>query len=150
MRLDQALEKIGVQVVKAVPGEGQLTIFLRVTQRPLASKRWNQTATTLVLASEKGKRSGQWGAEVAKVLYNQGGSVRFTWRVVFTGNIKTAQRIMGEAALEALRTGVEVMSMPLVGNRPPEINPAEGKLKGGHKMGTAEYLVAANMVPGVG
>jgi hypothetical protein len=151
MRLDQALSKIGVRVLKADSSSKRLVLHLRVlTEKPRASARWNQAASGLVLAAEKNKAVGAWGAEVSKVLFAQGTAVRFVWRVVFTGKIQAAQRVLAEAALAALREGVEVTSMPLVGNKRPVIDPSRGKFKGGHDVGTAEQVVAHAMTPGVG
>jgi len=150
MRLDQALTKIGVQVLKVeeVPQANQLIILLRVKPDALSRQRWNQTATKLVLCAEKGKRSGIWGAEIAKVLYAQGGSVRFVWRAILHGELNTAQRLFGEAALEALRTGVEVTSAPLVGQVEYPHDPAKGKLKGGYAVSSEGASPAASMIAG--
>jgi len=151
MRLDQALAKIGVQVIEANPQAGQLTIHLRVLRdhQGLNASRWNKAASKLVtLAESSGRKSGSWDGEVAKVLSANAGVVTYTWRVVLTGNVKTAQRIFGEAALEALRTGVEVTSAPLIGQVQYEYDPAKGKLKGGHPVGSAgDSAGPANIAP---
>lgn len=151
MRLDQALAKIGTQVLSADKTPDSLTILLRVLKDSdgANARRWHQAASKLVLLAESsGKKSGTWGAEVAKVLYATHEVVKFQWRVVLTGNTQTAQRIFGEGALEALRSGVEVTSAPLVGQIQYEYDPAKGKLKGGQFVGSSgDSAGPANIAP---
>lgn len=146
MRLDQALQKIGVEVVKADTEAGKLTILMRVhrSRDGLHQKRWAYAASKLVKVANKSSAAGQWGADVSKVLVESHGAVVYFWRVIFFGNLKTGQRVFGEAVLEALRQGVEIKSMPLVGQVRYEHDPATGKLKGGHNLGTGESIVGAH------
>ena len=151
MRLDQALAKIGVHVLSVDSDSGAMTLFLRVSKDPLNARRWNQAASKLVIAAAKG---GAWEAEVAKVLYAKGTIVKYHWRVILSGNLKTAQRVFGEKTLEALRSGVEVTSARLVGNRPPVHDPANGKMKGGYPVSgagdsAASSMIAGHFIPGV-
>jgi hypothetical protein len=147
MRLDQALTKIGVHVVQVDSDSERMTLFLRVAKEPLAARRWNLAASQFVqAAANSGQKSGTWNAEVSKVLYSKGSIVKFSWRVILSGNLKTAQRVFGEAALAALKAGVEVTSAPLVGNRPPVHDPAKGKIKGGYMVGSAGDSVAASVI----
>lgn len=145
MRLDQALQKIGVEVVKVDPSGTQLTLLLRVHKNdPLYMKRWTFAASQLVKASASAQRAGMWSADVSKALVLSNGGVVFFWRVILNGNIKTGQRIFGEAVLEALRQGAEIKTMPLVGQVTYPRDAASGKLKGGHATGTAEGIIAAH------
>lgn len=146
MRLDQALQKIGVEVVKVDPHPNRLTLLLRVhrSKDGLNQKRWAFAASKLVKASNKASKANLWSADVSKVLMESGGAVVYFWRVILTGNVKTGQRIFGEAVLEGLRQGVEIKSMPLVGQVRYERDPANGKLKGGHSLGSGESIAAAH------
>lgn len=143
MRLDQALAKIGVEVVDTNKSNDALTLLLRVRQDiRLSSERWNRAAAALVKSSAKGKQSGQWDADVSKVLLERNGSVVYLWRVVLSGSVKKGQQRFGDCVLEALRHGVEVKTMPLVGQVKYPYDPASGKLKGGHDLNSATGVVA--------
>lgn len=146
MRLDEALQKIGVEVVKVSSDSNRLTLILRVhrDRDGLNMRRWNYAATKLVKTSNKAAKARLWSADVSKVLMESGGAVVYFWRVILTGNVKTGQRVFGEAVLEGLRQGVEIKSMPLVGQVQYERDPAKGKLKGGHSLGTGEGIAAAH------
>ncbi len=161
MKLDQALKKIGVQVIRVIrviradSEENQLVLHMRVDRDPEAVRRWKLVASKLVLAAEKGAASGSWSAEIAKVLFAQGSTVKFIWRATLSGNVKTAQRIFGDSALQALRSGGELNSFPLIGNENPPFDPARGKLKGGHPLGAggdsmaASQAIAMHFTPGM-
>ena len=139
MRLDQALAKIGVEIVDMDTKPEKMVLLLRVhTDDPSYKPKWADAASRLVQKVYETRKGGTWSAEVSKLLMTADGQhVKFFWRVILAGHQGTAQRVFGEAVLESLRAGVEITSMPLVGQVQYEHNPAEGKIKGGYGVGSA-------------
>lgn len=147
MRVEQALAKIGVSIADASDDDGTMTLMLRIQGDPTTQRRWRKTLERFLLAEEKGR--AQWQADVSKHFFAKAGAVRFLWRLVFTGNVKTASRVLRDCALESLKDGVEVTSLPLVGRVNYEFDPTKGKFKGAHDIGVgAKALAAIANAPG--
>lgn len=148
MKLDQALVKIGVEVVRAEKNGEDLVLLLRVhTDDPRNQPRWISAATGFTRKVWECRKGNTWSGEVSKLLVTPDGEhVLFYWRVTFTGHVQTAQRVLGEAIIEALREGVEITSMPLIGQKTYEHNPAAGKFKGGYALSGAGASAGPGLV----
>jgi len=152
MRLDQALTKAGFVLLDATKGgAGELTLVLRIpTKDPIVPARWHSWMSHILAASEKAKA---WKVDVSKFFYSENGSMKYRWRIVFSGNVKQGQHMGVQAALNALRTGVEVNEIELIGQENLIPDPRNGKFKGAYKRGendVASQVVASAFMPAVG
>jgi hypothetical protein len=136
MRLDHALGKAGVSVVKYDKRpDGSMILLLRVSQK---------AAWSSVLMEFLSTKQTSWSADVSKTYYyDEGtGSIRFLWRVILSGKISQAAEALGNACIRALAASVEITSMPLVGRKNYVIDVAKGKLAGAHELSTAASLIS--------
>lgn len=146
MKLDQALARIGVTIVKAEQKPAQAVLLLRIDQKKQAL--WNETLTEFLLASEERNGNGQkkvaWTADVSKYFYAvpDAGVVRFLWRVILGGNPRAAAEALGRAAMRAVAAGVEVTSQPLVGRKEFVHDPASGKIAGAYSTNKGAAILA--------
>jgi len=142
MRLDQALARIGVEILKQEVTANGIILLLRAPQDNVNAPRWTSAVKQFLIAAEK--NNGQsWSADVSKTYFSKAGVVRYLWRLSLNGTVPSAAAALGQAALQALSSGVEVTSMPLVGRKTYEFDPAKGKLKGAHDPGRASAAVSA-------
>lgn len=140
MRLDMALKRVGVTIVKSEKRpDGGIVLMLRVDRK--MSGLWNDTLTEFLLASAGEKI---WRTDVSKFFYpvSDEGVVKFLWRVVLLGDVAAAGAALGRAGVRAVQQGVEVTSMPLVGRKNYPFDPANGKIAGAHDSATAQKAIA--------
>ncbi len=141
MRLDQAMNRIGAEIVKEEKTEEGITLFVRAPQDAVNGPRWTETIKEFLIAAEQNKGQS-WSADVSKTFFAKDGAVRFLWRFILGGSVASAAGALGRAAIRALASGVEVKSMPLVGRREYEFDVSRGKMMGGHPMGEAAGILA--------
>ena len=89
MRLDEALAKIGVVVVKQEARGDQVVLHLRVP--PGSAVAWKEAAEAFLLDT------GDWTSDVSKHLYPSRGVVKYLWRVVIGGNLAVGAQALGRA-----------------------------------------------------
>lgn len=143
MRLDQALARIGATIVKqdATP-DGGIVLLIRAPQDEVNAPRWIDAIKEFLVAAEQ--NAGQsWSADVSKTYFSKSGTIRYLWRLVLQGTTASAAGALGRAAIRALAEGVEVVSVPLVGRKTYEFDPANGKIKGAHDSRVAASALAA-------
>lgn len=157
MRVDQAFRRAGFEIIEAKKeGPSSLRFLVRVPlQNPIVPVRWKAMMEhVLPIAEEVSlKRNVKWEVDISKRFYAKNGSVRYIWRVTMTGDLVACQASLVAAALNALRTGNELDSVPLVGQQSLRPDPANGKFKGAYPRtedDRASQLVAAAFAPGVG
>lgn len=135
MRLDQAFRKAGFVITGATTSaeNNKITMLVRIPGNDnVVVARWRQwLEDVLVMAERKAAQSeGGWGLDVSKKIYSEKGSIKYIWRVVITGNIVAAQAVMTQSTINALRVGVELDSIELVGASSNRPDPKNGKFKG--------------------
>lgn len=146
MRLDHALTKIGVQIVRHhSPGPQSSTLMLRVPKGALPL--WSRIVEDFLTAAET-IPSGQvaWTADVSRVYFldKETKLVRYLWRVVLSGNCAGGAETLGMLAIRALSSTVELTSQPLVGRV------EYSGTKGAHSMAEAARVVAQSFSGGGG
>ncbi len=146
MRLDAALDKIGVKIIKQhSPSKASVTLMLRVPAS--AQKQWAEAVQEFLLSAEKQpKGAAPWALDVSRVYFLDKGSqvVRYLWRVVITGNAPLGVETLGMSLIRTASQGIEVTSMPLIGR----IEPQAGSTKGAHSTGVAGKVIAAHFTSG--
>lgn len=156
MRVDQAFNRAGFEILEAKKeGTGILFLVRIPLQNPIVPQRWKvMMEHILPLAEEVSlKRNVKWEIDISKRFYAKNGSVRYIWRVKMTGDVVACQSALVTATLNALRSGNEVNTVPLVGHTSLKPDPANGKFKGAYPRtedDRASQLVAAAFAPGVG
>lgn len=147
MELHAALARVGVRIVKAAgtTSEGDAvvapiyTLYLRVDEQQ--GHKWVETITGLLHSAKSNAK--KFTVDVSKYFYVQGEDVRYLWRVVLTGDTEFGQGVLASAAMQAaMAFAKEVTSIPLVGRRQYEFNPAKGKFMGGYDYETGQVVVA--------
>ena len=134
MRVDQAFNRAGFEIVSANKVAGSLVFDVRVPMRGLIPARWKTFMSTILPTAEQvGKNpTPKWGLEISKRFFSQKDVVRYLWRVVMTGNLAACQALVVTATLDSLRTGVEVSEVPLVGQTNMLPDPTKGRFKGAY------------------
>lgn len=144
MKLNHALNKIGVEIVKQhAPDATSATLMLRVPQKSMGL--WAQAVEEFLLGSlQQPSGALAWTTDVSRAYFVDKGtqSVRYLWRIVLNGNVQGAAESLGMAAIRTLSSSIEVTSQPLVGRMSYE------GTKGAHSMGAAQALVAQNFTAG--
>jgi hypothetical protein len=144
MKLDQIFAKAGFVILDAKKDDERFTILVRVpTQKTLVPARWKAWMDQVLGAAEKAK---SWSIDVSKVFYSERGQMKYRWRIQLGGNIKQAQHMCVQAAINALRTGVEVTEIELIGQENLSPDPRNGKFRGAYKRGEAD--LASQVVAG--
>jgi len=142
MRLDQALARIGAEIVKQeTTPDGGTVLLIRAPKDQVNASRWIDTVKEFLVAAEQ--NNGQsWSSDVSKTYFSKDGTIRYLWRFVLGGAVPSAAGALGRAALRALSQGVEVTSAPLIGRKEYPFDPANGKLKGAHDSRVAASAMA--------
>lgn len=145
MRLDQALERIDASIIRQEDAEGRLSFYIRASVEGKHYDRWKATLEEFLLAHLESNQS--WGQDVSRVYYaTPNKAVKYVWRIVITGATKAAidsgVGAFARAITRSLAVGSEVKSMPLHGQVKYEYDPAKGKTKGGHPVGSAGSVIA--------
>jgi hypothetical protein len=144
MKLNHALNKIGVEIVKQHAADASsATLMLRVPQKNMGL--WAQVIEEFLLGSTQQPSGAMaWTTDVSRAYFvdKSTQSVRYLWRVVLNGNVQGAAEALGMAAIRALSSSIEVTSQPLVGRM------SYDGTKGAHSMGAAQALVAQNFATG--
>lgn len=148
MRLDHALNRIGVEIVRQHSTDKKsATLMLRVPQK--SAQIWTTVVQEFLLASEEQPEAAlRWTTDVSRVYFldKESKVLRYLWRVVLGGNVAGAAEILGLAVIRTLSDGIEVTSQPLVGRARQE----PGSTKGGHSIGAASNVLAKHFTPGGG
>ncbi len=154
MRVDQAFAKCGFEIVDAKKEKDVLTFEVRVPlQNPIVPKRWKVMFEAVLLTAEivAAKPVVKWQVDISKRYFARNGGLRYFWRVRVSGNLVAASEVIVAAALNALRTGNELSSVPLVGAQTSRPDPANGKFKGAYPRGEddrASHVVASAFAVG--
>jgi hypothetical protein len=142
MKLDQIFAKAGFVILEAAKQNENLVVMIRVpTQNPIVPLRWKAWMDGVLGAAEKAKA---WGVDVSKVFYSERGQMKYRWRIIMRGDIKKAQHMCVQAAVNSLRTGVEVNEVELIGQENLTPDPRNGKFRGVYRRG--EQDVASQVV----
>jgi hypothetical protein len=146
MRLDHALNRIGVEIVRQhSPDKKSATLMLRVPTK--AVNVWANVLQEFLLAAEEQPEAAlRWTVDVSRVYFldKESKVLRYLWRVVLGGNVAGAAEILGLAVIRTLSDTVEVTSQPLVGR----VHTAPGSTKGAHDAGVAAGVIAKHFTPG--
>ncbi len=135
MRVDQAFNKAGFEIIEAKKDSNVVTFMVRVPlQNSIVPLRWKMMMEQILpLAEDVGtKQKVKWEIDISKRFYAKNGSVRYIWRVRMGGDLASCQLALVQATLNALRSGNEVTSVPLVGQISLKPDPANGKYKGAY------------------
>jgi hypothetical protein len=142
MKLDQVFAKAGFVILDAKKQGDNIVVLVRVpTREQIVPLRWKTWMDTVLGSAE---RATAWGVDVSKVFYSERGVMKYRWRIVLSGNTKQAQHMCVQAALNALRAGVEVNEIELIGQENLTPDPRAGKFRGAYKRG--EMDVASQVV----
>lgn len=148
MRLDQALARIGAQIVKQELNGHRLTVFIRANLAGHHYERWKAAVEELILAHAGAKERGDagWGLDVSRYYYPVSGAVKYLWRIVVVGSseedVHAGVEAFVNAVIRSVASSVEVTSMPLVGQIQYASDPANGKIKGGYGLREAQTVMA--------
>jgi hypothetical protein len=143
MRVDQALARIGVTVVKLDKAEKRVTLFLRVSTEKDHVQMWTSLVNDFLdVASAPGERG--WTVDLSKSFFfdRDAKTTRYLWRLIFRGDTNRALDTLQQAAIRALASAKEVVSMPLIGRVQYEHDPSRGKIKGAYGVGEGELMIA--------
>lgn len=141
MDAQQALNRIGAHVKDSRQNEKgtSLTLYIRLDQSDSRSaKRWRTFLSKFLTYASRAK---SWKVDVSKYFFSKGDDVVFLWRLIISGKVDTALQKVSSSALEALREGVQVTSMPLRQTQ-PAVDISSGKTKGAHPVGSGESIVS--------
>jgi Trk-type K+ transport system membrane component len=139
MRLDVALNKLGVKIVTQQSAKGAATLMLRVP--PTAMATWAEAIEQFLLAADAlPKGTEAWTTDVSRSYFvdQESKSVRYLWRVILRGNPQLGAETLGMAIIRVMSQSVEVTSQPLVGR----VSPAPGSTKGAHAIGAGPAILA--------
>lgn len=158
MRVDQAFAKSGFEIVDAKRDKATNTLTFEVRvplQNPIVPKRWKAMFEAVLLHAEivMSKPTPKWSIDISKRFFARNGGLRYFWRIRISGDIAAASTVIVAATLDALRTGNELSSVPLVGSQTSRPDPANGKFKGAYPRGEddkASHVVAAAFSVSVG
>lgn len=142
MEADKALRKVGVHIKDSRTNEKKtsLTLYLRLDPNDLeAPKRWRKLLTRFLGYS---KRAKAWQVDASKYFFPRNNDVVFLWRLIITGKVDTALQKLSASALESLREGVQLTSMPIRRGKQASLDPSSGKTKGAHPFGSGSAVVS--------
>lgn len=126
MELAAAMAQIGAEVVKTEEKGATLRVWCRI---PTKGPAWSA-----VLRNVLNRAGAEWQIDVSKVYFLKEGSIRFLWRLIFSGDVEAAQAAVVQC-LDQTQGEREVTSMPLVGRVEYPFDPANGKTKGATHVG---------------
>lgn len=146
MKVDQALARMGVEIVSGSKGsDGSVTLDVRVSLKGRTPDVWKRFIAEVLPASEASKK---WELEVSKRFFSRGTQVLYLWRMHMTGDVKACQVAVVAAAISALRTGVNVNEVPLVGLDHNKPDPRNGKFRGAYDNdGAAAKAISNSFIP---
>jgi len=136
MELEAAMAQIGAEVVKTEEKGTTFRVWCRI---PTKGSVWST-----VLREVLSRSGAEWSVDVSKSYFVKDGSIRFLWRLIFSGDVGAATAAVVQC-LDRSQGEREVTSMPLVGRVEYEFDPARGKTKGAHN---AKDNVAAVVIGG--
>jgi hypothetical protein len=149
-QIQVALNRIGAEVVRVEKGDTRRVYSIRVKNEPVLAARWKSIVEAFLLGTaevQTRNEKGRWQADISKWFFPLQGSVRYLWRIMIMAEdaegIERGENMFSMMALDALREGVEVTSMPLVGRKNYEFDPRTGKTKGAHSMKDSALLIAS-------
>jgi len=130
MKVDQALQRMGVEIVHGTNTEsGAVVLDLRVSLQGRTPDIWKRFIADILPVAEQSKK---WQLEISKRFFSRGTQVLYLWRMCMTGDIKTCQVAVVAAAISALREGVNVHEVPLVGLDSRKADPRNGTFRGAY------------------
>lgn len=156
MRVDQVFVKCGFEIVDAKKTKDSLVFDVRIrVDDPKVPTRWRQMLGDVLAVAEivAQKPNKKWEIDISKRFYARNGGVRYRWRIQITGDLVAASQAIVASSLNALRTGNELSTVPLVGSQTSRPDPANGKYKGAYPRGEddrASQVVAAAFTVGTG
>lgn len=136
MRLDQAFQKAGFEIVSAdkTKDGSRLTFEVRVPLQGQVPGRWKLMLDEVLTLSETLQKKGnkKWEVDISKKFFSRNGVVRYLWRIVMMGNLSSCQLVFVQSTLASLRSGVELTEVPLVGqeNLTPDLK--NGRVRGAY------------------
>jgi hypothetical protein len=103
---------------------------IRVPGDPLVQARWRKILNDFLLgtgeaarkkAKSKKAQKYTWQTDISKWFFEVGGVVKFSWRIMIMAvdqdGVSRGENMLAQCATDALREGIEVTSMPLVGRK---------------------------------
>lgn len=130
MKLDLALKRAGITIVKQSGGGDHAVVLLRVNAD--ATETWATIVSEFLLAAKKPISVEEWKTEVTRVYFlDQNDQVRYLWRVTLGGSLPAAVEALTMAVTRSVAQTVEVVSSPLHGRL--EQDPTS--LKGAYSIG---------------
>lgn len=133
---------MSVADVKAALGRNKFTIIrveegprrhvytLRIPTEPQALARWRMITNNFLLGTAEATQKKVsnpnalqylWQVDFSKWFFVAGGVVKFAWRIMIMAQdsrgLDRGENMLAHCAADALREGIEVTSMPLIGRR---------------------------------
>jgi hypothetical protein len=128
MEIEEVLRRIGAEIVKTEQRPDSLRLWCRIPNRSI--RAW-----AVGLKDFLGRAGKTWDADVSKSYFLKDGAIRFTWRVILSGDYAAGQAELVLALSPAQsESSMEVTSMPLVGRVEYVLDTARGKTKGAHNV----------------
>ena len=127
---------------------------IRIPSEPMAMARWRKIVNDFLLGTGEAVRKKAkskkalkytWQVDISKWFFEVGGVVKFSWRIMIMAQdndgVSRGENMLAQCATNALREGIEVTSMPLVGRRE-----FKGKTTGGvYTMGESAKKLAQTL-----
>lgn len=131
MKLDQALKRAGVHIVRQQGGGDRATLILRVDSASFGL--WARILEEFLLAAKRPISVEPWKTEVTRVYFvDDTDTVRYLWRIVLEGELAPAAEALNMAVVRATAQSVEVVSSPLYGR----VEPDPASFKGAYTLGS--------------
>lgn len=124
--LTKALARNRIEIIRVERHKRRHIYSVRGSTDQGVQLRWRDIINDVLLGAVEEGGKGGWAIDVSKWFFVAGGTVRFCWRVIVSGDdlkkIEKGERFIAGVADLALRTGVEITSMPLIGRKiyPPD------------------------------
>lgn len=103
---------------------------IRVPSDPMVLARWRRILNDFLLgtgeavrkkSNAKSVRKYTWQIDISKWFFEHGGAVKFCWRIMIMAadpnGVSRGENMLAQCATNALREGIEVTSMPLIGRK---------------------------------
>lgn len=118
------------EIIRVEPTVRRHVYTVRVPAEPMALARWRRVVGDFLLGTDEAtKKKGKsknaqkytWTVDISKWFFVAGGAVKFAWRIMIMADdqdgVSRGENMLAQCATNALREGIEVTSMPLVGRK---------------------------------
>jgi len=145
VKLEAALGKIGAEIISEESlGDETVRIMVRIGTSPAHVTAWRTAVTEYLLHAHEILSGGspRWTADLSRSYFVVGGAkVKYAWRIIISGDVASGMDALSNAVVRGLGKAVELTSFPIIGGA-TDADPASGRLKGAHALGTADSVIS--------